>query len=368
MKPNPKAIGPGRAPLPTAAEATPGGPMPGGAPAAASGGGRRGLSQWSVLGLTLLLGACASRFPPSDTPLPPPLPVIVLHPNVITTGDVIEVAYFFTGGADEQAYRVGIGDILRITVADHSELDRDEIVVLPDGQVSLPLIGTLPAAGRALAEIARMAEAAFVKARLRDPRVVLYVTRGQSRLRQFMQNLGADRGVNKLNFTVFDTTPIEVPLVPPIAVERPLAAIRDDIRSAYAREFGNQLSVTVNLIRRAEPTLYVMGEVKKPGALGLVRPVNLVTAVAMAGGFTDNADERAILVLRVRPDQNYDYWTFDLRDKLLTSEQQGSFALQGNDVIFVARSPIADVNLFVRQYIRGLLPFELGAGFAFQVR
>ena len=321
-----------------------------------------------AFGLPFAPSGCASRFAPSGIPLPPLPPTANLHPNMITTGDVIELAYYFTGKSDAQTYRVGVGDILRIQVSDHAELDRDEIGVLPDGSVSLPLIGTLPVMGLTLAEIARAAEAGYSKARLRDPRVVISITRSQSRLRQFMQHLGADRGVNKVTYTVFDKDPLEVPLIPPVAIDRPLSVIREDIRAAYAREFGDQLAVTVNLIRRAEPTLYVMGEVKKPGAMGLLRPVNLVTAIANAGGFTETADETAVLVLRPRPDFNYDYWTFDLKRGLLSEEQQGRFSLQGNDVVYVARSQIADVNLFVRQFIRGLLPFELGAGFAIQVR
>jgi polysaccharide export outer membrane protein len=111
-----------------------------------------------------------------------------------------------------------------------------------------------------------------------------------------------------------------------------------------------------------------MGEVKKPGAMAMNRPVNLVSAIAMAGGFTDAADDAAILVMRLRPNNDYDYWTLDLKRGLLAPEQQGGFALRSNDVVYVARSPIANANLFVQQYIRGLLPFDLGIGYAIQVR
>jgi len=192
--------------------------------------------------------------------------------------------------------------------------------------------------------------------------------RGQQRLRQFMQYVGADRGNNRIVLTVFDLQPLELPMIAPVQVDRPLAALRDEIRLAYAKEFNGQLAVTVNIVKRAEPTVYVMGEVKKPGAMTLIRPVNLVSAVAMAGGFTDLADEAAVLVLRVRPDNDYDYWTLDLKLGLLSPERQGSFLLRSNDVVYVSRSPIADVNLFVRQYIRGLLPFDIGVGYALPLR
>lgn len=321
-----------------------------------------------VLVVTMALGGCASRFPRTEAPLADqPLPPD-LHAQTITTGDVIEVGYFLVTRTEPLAYRLGPGDVLRISVADHTELDRDEIMVLPDGTVAMPLIGLFAAAGQTLPELARVLEAAYARARLRDPRVVVSVVRGQQRLRQFMQYIGADRGNNRLTLVVFDRQPLELPMIPAVAVDRSLEAMRDDIRSAYLREFGEQLAVTVNVVKRAEPTLYVMGEVKKPGPLGLVRTVNLVSAIAMAGGFTDAADEAAILVMRMRPDHDYDYWTLDLKQGLLSPDRQGRFTLRSNDVVYVARSPIADVNLFVRQYIRGLLPFDLGVGYALNLR
>lgn len=321
-----------------------------------------------LVGLSLALTACANRFPRAD-PAAPPMPGdTALHADVITNGDVIEVGYFLVAKTEAQAYRIGIGDVLRVSVADHADLDRDELVVLPDGTISMALVGSFMASGRTVAELSRVFEKAFAQARFKEPQIVVSVVRGQQGLRQFMQYLGADRGSNRLALVVFDRQPLELPMIPAVAVARPLAELREEIRAAYARVFGDQLAVTVNLTKRAEPTLYVMGEVKRPGAMALSRPVNLVTAMAMAGGFTDAADEAAILVMRVRPDHDYDYWTFDLKQGLLSPERQGAFVLRSDDVVYVARSPIADVNLFVRQYIRGLLPFDIGAGFSFQLR
>lgn len=316
----------------------------------------------------VLLAGCASRFPRTELPLPAGLPAVPLYADRVTNGDVIDVSYFVVPRVEFQAYRVGIGDVLRVSVADHVELDRDEIVVLPDGTVSLPLIGSFSAVDQTLPDLARLFEAAYAKARLREPRAVVSLVRGQQRLRQFMQYIGADRGNNRIALTVFDLQPLELPMIAPVQVDRPLAALRDEIRLAYAKEFNGQLAVTVNIVKRAEPTVYVMGEVKKPGAMALVRPVNLVSAIAMVGGFTELADEAAVLVLRLRPDNDYDYWTLDLKQGLLSPDRQGSFLLRSNDVVYVSRSPIADVNLFVRQYIRGLLPFDIGVGYALPLR
>jgi polysaccharide biosynthesis/export protein len=319
-----------------------------------------------LLCVCCVLGACASRFGPSQFPVPTPQAAPVLHPARVTAGDVLEVAYYFRVGAPTPTYRIGVGDVLRLHVAEHNELNAEELFVLPDGTISLPLIGSLPAAGHTVAEVAAAAQRAYGAQRLRDPRVVVSVVRGQQKLRQFMQYLTGDRGTNRLQLTVFDADPVDLPFIPPVAVERPLAAIREEIRDAYAREFGDALAITVNLLRRAESTLYVMGEVKKPGGHPLTRPVNLLTAIALAGGFVETADEGSVLVVRFKPDNEYEHWTFDLKQGLFAAASPAAFQLRPNDVVYVARSPIADANLFVRQYIRGLLPLDVGVGIVFQ--
>lgn len=51
-----------------------------------------------------------------------------------------------------QDYRVRAGDVLQIEVLEDSTLNRTAIV-LPDGQISLPLVGSVQAAGRSLAQV-----------------------------------------------------------------------------------------------------------------------------------------------------------------------------------------------------------------------
>jgi polysaccharide biosynthesis/export protein len=54
--------------------------------------------------------------------------------------------------AQAQDYRVRAGDVLQIEVLEDATLNRTAIV-LPDGQISLPLVGSVQAAGRSLAQV-----------------------------------------------------------------------------------------------------------------------------------------------------------------------------------------------------------------------
>jgi polysaccharide biosynthesis/export protein len=50
-------------------------------------------------------------------------------------------------------YRVGPGDVLRVNVWKHEEVSLQQATVRPDGAISMPLLGDVPAAGRSAGEI-----------------------------------------------------------------------------------------------------------------------------------------------------------------------------------------------------------------------
>ena len=83
------------------------------------------------------------------------------------------------GGAEQQqlqaeAYRLGAGDKLRITVYKEDEIS-GEYEVDSSGNLSLKLIGTLSAAGHTLPELSRIIENKLRDGYLLDPRVAIDV-------------------------------------------------------------------------------------------------------------------------------------------------------------------------------------------------
>ncbi len=71
-------------------------------------------------------------------------------------------------------YRLGVGDKIRVTVYNEPDLT-GEFWINPDGAISLPLIGTIPALGKTVAEVAAQARAQFADGYLRDPKVAMDV-------------------------------------------------------------------------------------------------------------------------------------------------------------------------------------------------
>jgi polysaccharide export outer membrane protein len=73
--------------------------------------------------------------------------------------------------------------------------------------------------------------------------------------------------------------------------------LRDQIGTAL-KEYVNNPVVTVMVVEALASTVYVMGEVNKPGTLALTGPTTVLQALAMAGGFRDWAKTGKIKILR----------------------------------------------------------------------
>ncbi len=101
----------------------------------------------------------------------------------------IVLAVPLSAGA-EPVYRIGPGDVLEVTVWREDQLTRSELLVRPDGRISLPLVDDVQAAGLTPMEL-KQAVTKALKRYLEAPQVFVEVKKPES---QFFCVLG---NVNK---------------------------------------------------------------------------------------------------------------------------------------------------------------------------
>jgi len=233
-------------------------------------GGRR-LVAW--LAATLACAACGA----SRTPPPPPVAQAVAEPHA--------------GVVDPDRYVLQVGDRLDVRFYRTPELDAD-VVVRPDGMVSLQHVQDVPAAGLTPAVLARAIE------------------------RRYGDELVA----------------------PQVSV--------------VVKDLGGQ-------------RYYIGGEVARQGVQPLPGGLTLFQAVQAAGGFEKTANRKQVVLLRRAPDGRTDARTIDLRPVQRGERLEDDLLLQPYDVVFVPRSRVADVNVFVEQFIRNNLPVNPAMGVPF---
>lgn len=127
---------------------------------------------------------------------------------------------------------------------------------------------------------------------------------------------------------------VSFPLVGDLQVSgRTPVEVQDEIRARLQR-FVPDAEVTVSVDKVSGYTVFVLGEVNKPGQFTLGRYVDVVQALTLAGGTTPYASERTIQVLRRQDGQEVTY-KFDFRDIKRGRNLEQNIILRSGDVVVV---------------------------------
>ena len=160
----------------------------------------------------------------------------------------------------QEFYQLNPGDVLRISVWNEEALQR-EVMVLPDGTISFPLVGILKVASR---------------------------TPGQ---------------------------------------------VEEEIKKKLSRLIPDpEISLAVSAV--AGNNIFIIGKVNRPGVIPMTRPIDVMQALSMAGGFTTYAKTEDIQILR-RSGKTQKILKFDY-SKIEDGQALGTnILLQSGDTIVV---------------------------------
>lgn len=128
--------------------------------------------------------------------------------------------------------------------------------------------------------------------------------------------------------------------------------LRDKIRDGLS-EYIKDPQVSVNIKSVQSQKVYVLGEVMRPGVFTINTSMNVFEAISSAGGFTKDAKDNSVLVIRGNRD-NPQLIKLDLENALKKGSIAYNIQLQGNDIVFVPATFIADASRFA-VYLRNLL-------------
>ncbi len=136
------------------------------------------------------------------------------------------------------------------------------------------------------------------------------------------------------------------------------------IADAYTSMLRNPI-VEVTATSFAPQNIIVGGQVATPGMFEMPSRIGALEAIMLAGGFRDSAARGDVVILRRAPGgDGLMMRTVNLHRALRGDGQADPFPLQRYDIVFVPRSTVAEVTLFVEQYVYGILPLDQAFSFA----
>jgi polysaccharide export outer membrane protein len=255
------------------------------------------------------------------------------------------------GDASLGGYRIGPGDVLRVTVYGHEDLNRVS-VVSSDGRMPFPLVGEVQAAGLTPTELEASLRQLLGKDYLVDPQVTVavqeyrsqkvfvlgeaekpgtYPLTGRSTLLDVLSQAGGPNKAAGRQVVVVRFPKSEGPVTPGTAgstmFRLNLKKLLDgDASENIVLESGDTIHIP------KQTNFFVLGEVKRPGAFALEKDTSALEAITLAGGFTERAAPAVAKVLRRRADGNQESIVIDLGG---TDPRAREFLLAEGDTILV---------------------------------
>ena len=143
---------------------------------------------------------------------------------------------------------------------------------------------------------------------------------------------------------------------------RTIPEITEEVTTRYGRELV-QPQVTIAVKEYSGLKVYVGGEVNTPGIQVYRGGLSALQAILAAGGFKNTASLKSVILIRKGQDGRPVGAKVDLSRVLKHAEFDRDLALAPSDIVFVPRSGIANVNLFVEQWFRNNIPIPIYLGF-----
>jgi polysaccharide export outer membrane protein len=142
---------------------------------------------------------------------------------------------------------------------------------------------------------------------------------------------------------------LSLPLIGPVDVDGlSVSAARARITAAFA-QFVREPMVDLSIVEHGARRVYVFGEVAKPGAIVLDRPLNVLQALSLAEGLTSKADRSEIVLLRGDA-ASLEIAVIDATEPTTN----GLLALRADDIVFVRRSNAGKFSDEILPYLQGL--------------
>ncbi len=285
--------------------------------------------------------------------------------------DQLAFVYRLSGQVSGQPYRLNVRDRIQVQSLSAPEVINREVIVEPDGTITLPLLGQVRAAGATLDELRNLLDDQL-KRQIKDPRITVTPLEMNSNLQELRSSVdrryGAGGQVSDARISPDGT--VQLPAIGSVPAQGlTLEELEREIKARYA-QIVEGLEVTPILTARAPRFVFVVGEVGLPGRYSMEGPTTLMQAITLAGSWKVGAQLNQVVVFR--RDENWQLMatTVNIRESLLFKKPcpSGEIWLRDSDIVLVPKSPIlcADdaINLIFTRGIYGVFPLSATLNFA----
>lgn len=276
--------------------------------------------------------------------------------------DRISFVFRLTREMTAAPYELQVGDQIRVEsltadaggAAEGTQDDvRRELIVQPDGTITLPLLGQVRAAHMTIDGLRAHLEERYAKF-YKTPSITVTPLAVNTRLQDLINAVVARQGNGgqELESVVNPDGRLFLPGLGPVCAQGlTIEELKYEIDARYDATIPG-VDVTPVLTKRAERYVFVLGQVKQPGRYTLEGPTTLMGAVALAGGWNIGANLRQVVVFRRGDDWRLMATMLDVNGALYGRRPAPAdeIWLNDSDIVVVPKTPITVVDEFVNQF------------------
>lgn len=321
------------------------------------------------------LGGCIGLVPSPFRPSPGPQKTpdvhdlaqafdIVCRNYRLGPDDTLRVIYQTEWSIPLGTYELDTLDEIDIEFILDPALNR-KVSIRPDGMITLPGVGDIRAAGLTPEALAKsignkyLETKIFTKGEARGElknykMVTVNVVSFYQKIKKLVESLTTLTGGQQMQVTINPDGTIDLPLMREriMAVGHTVREVESTINERYTLGPLKHVVASLSLLQANSRKVYVMGEVQKPGGYDIKQPITALQAIALAGGpISEFADLTSVILISKDVNGKPIGRRLDLKKTLDVGDMASAILIKPYDVIFVPKTFIRDVRLFMDQYI-----------------
>ena len=266
-------------------------------------------------------------------------------------------------------YTLNIGDVLEISILDEPEMTRD-VKIIPDGTLTYLLVGEITAEGKTIKELredlTKALDEYYIAPYVSILTKELFIPEDKEKR---IAVLGALKTPGNYKWHKGDRVIDILAEAGGLLYTQTEFGARTiaNLKASYISRDGKELDVDfyrlmqlgdmkqnielrpndfVYIANSEDANIVVMGEVTSPKILPFTRDISLIEALSMCGGFTREAYQSRVVILRPSDDDTK-YVEVNVND-LLHGRDIRNIQLEGGDIVFIPEQGISEYARYAR--------------------
>jgi polysaccharide biosynthesis/export protein len=277
--------------------------------------------------------------------------------------DVIRAIFQPEWNIPTGSYRLDTLDEIAVKFIVDPQLN-EQVVIRPDGMITLQAIGDVRAAGLTPEELAKKIRERFLaaeifssdeaKRELKNYRLVtVHVVSFFQKLKKLVESLTTLVGGQQTEILVKPDGTVDFPLLRDriLASGYTVAEVENTVNRVYNQGVLKHAVISLSVKESKSRKVYVLGQVNKPGAYDIKQPITALHALALAEGhIQESADLTSVILITKNIYGKPAGRRLDLKRLLDVGDVSSAIMVKPYDVLFVPSTYIRDLNMFMEQY------------------